>query len=231
MKIVWNGKKGILNKKRAKYFEFNQELTIGNEKYDKDPFYQISHVISDMAGNIYACEISTGKIHKFDKTGNYILSTGKKGQGPGEMTMPLKMYLANSTYLYVCDPGTQRISKFNLEGTYLDSFNLLKNLNNPSGGFAINNDGHFIISSFTRSDDKIIHIFDKDGKCIRSFGMPLTFSQSISYPDYSTKTNYSTGALAIADNTIYYAQRNPYEIRQYINRRYHPIYHHSSLMR
>ena len=89
MKIIWNDKEGFWDKEGIKKVELVHELTISNENNDPNKdFYRIVIVVADGDDNIYINELFEGTIRKFNKNGEYLLTIGRKGQGPGEFNSP-----------------------------------------------------------------------------------------------------------------------------------------------
>ena len=77
----------------------------------------------DVNGNIYIENIQERTIDKYDNKGNYLLSFGKKGQGPGEFPQGIPPFAANSKgFLYVGSLN-KKIMIFNPDGTYRDEVN------------------------------------------------------------------------------------------------------------
>jgi len=59
----------------------------------------------------------------------------------------------------------------------------------------------------------MIHVFRKNGELVRSFGD--TFARDRPETDTEDELAYATGFLDVRDSTVFYSQKNPYEIRQY----------------
>lgn len=61
-------------------------LTIGQD--DEGIIFQWVGLTTDNKGNIYITDLQDYSIKKFDKKGNFVKKTGRKGQGPGEFITP-----------------------------------------------------------------------------------------------------------------------------------------------
>ena len=92
-----NGVKVVKNPADPVYGEvlldLEQDLSIGREYDDNYMFYRIMDIKVDEDGNIYVLEIGNLRIQKFSKNGSYLCTIGRKGQGPGEFQMPIRMVI------------------------------------------------------------------------------------------------------------------------------------------
>lgn len=80
-------------------------------------------VAMDNSGHIFVLDFSDNNIKKFDNSGRFIKTIGRKGQGPGEFNMPLSFALAKDR-LAVWDMGNQRICTLTLEGELIQCENI-----------------------------------------------------------------------------------------------------------
>jgi uncharacterized protein YuzE len=100
--------------------ELEEDLSIGASKGgDEYIFSRIGNLDVDKNGNIYAIDTSSAHIRVFDSNGQYLRAIGRKGQGPGEMQMPLFVQITSQDEIAVYDYLTQRLVLFSLEGKYL----------------------------------------------------------------------------------------------------------------
>lgn len=77
-------------------------------------------VVIDSAQNIYVAETASSYIKKFDREGNLLTIIGERGNEPGQLNAPVEMYIKNSI-LYVGEVGAGRISRFTLDGQFIDN--------------------------------------------------------------------------------------------------------------
>jgi hypothetical protein len=100
--------------------EFREELTIGVAEGDEEYMFQmLNDVEADEQGNIYVVEGRLALIRVYDENGGYLRSIGRKGQGPGEMQMPIYVQITTQDEVLVHDYPGQRLSYFSLDGTFL----------------------------------------------------------------------------------------------------------------
>ena len=102
------------------------ELTIGQDETDPNSmFSRLRSIQVDDREDIYALDTKETKIKVFDKSGKFLRSFGKKGQGPGEIDRPTRMEMTRDSRLILADLGNNKLAFFGLDG------NLVKEL--PTG--------------------------------------------------------------------------------------------------
>ncbi len=116
-----NGIKVIKNPREPLYGEINldlqEDLSIGNEDDKNFMFYRVRGIAVDNQGNIYVADMSNFRVQKFDRNGQYLLTIGRQGQGPGEFQQPTKILLDDAKgNIYVQD--RMKIKVFDKEGKY-----------------------------------------------------------------------------------------------------------------
>lgn len=217
--IVRNDEVGIWDKEGKAKIKLVLELSIGGEqeKNRHKIFYRASPIMADSQGNIYVAEAWSDKtIKKFDANGNYLLTMGRKGQGPGEFSGFFTFVFSENRFIYVLDQGAPRINKISLDGNFLGSFPLQKKyIPIEFSGFQMDSLHNFYLSFFDLETDKVIHKFSPSGLYITSFGKPLDVKNPDSYISRSLKTSNSHGSIVLFNDRIFYSQYNPYEIRIY----------------
>jgi hypothetical protein len=114
----------IKNPKEPMYgedvFSLEEELSIGEaEGREEYLFYQIRGIAVDEDERIYVLDSREAHIKVFHKTGDYLKTMGRKGQGPGEMQMPIYVQITSKDEVMVHDTMAQRLSFFSLDGKYL----------------------------------------------------------------------------------------------------------------
>ncbi len=108
--------------------QFSQEKTIKKEfeltegrKDENYLFWDPASFDIDEKGNIYIADTKNSRIQKFDNKGKYTKTIGQNGNGPGEFIYPNYIRIS-SNKIFVFDAGNIRISKFSLEGEFIDSY-------------------------------------------------------------------------------------------------------------
>jgi len=176
-------------------------------------FHRLSSIDTDYYGNIYVLDNGNNKIQKYDSTGKYITTIGKRGKGPGELEGARSLLVLNN-HLFVSDLSNVRITIFDLIGNFIkqiketifsplmltgqmyhrnvNTFYFLKNIS-TAGFFE-----HSIIK-FNTKNNSITTIFHRD--------IPFTF--------YNAYTFFPINNIVIFDieiNIIYYGFSDKYEI-------------------
>jgi hypothetical protein len=164
-----NGIKVIQNPKEPLYreiiFDLEEELSIGNENDENQVFYQGLDVAIDNEGNIFVLDSGNFRIQKFDRNGRYLMTVGRKGQGPGEFQGFSGAFIDSKNNLYV-NQG-RSISLFDNNGKYIKSIPL----GTDTSSFGITSDGNIIAETYSiipekTSDDLIF--FDSTGKRLKT---------------------------------------------------------------
>jgi len=101
-------------------FELEEDLSIGNDSDDNYMFYRVMDICVDEAGNIYVLENRNYRVQKFDRSGQYLQTVGRQGQGPGEFEGPIRLMVDNETgEIHVQDRS--RIKTFDEDGSFVRS--------------------------------------------------------------------------------------------------------------
>src|SRR5919106_436982 len=86
----------------------------------------------DFNGNVWVVDRANDRVQKFDSTGNFILKFGNKDAKPsdelGKFDNPRHVAVdKNLKYVYVVDSKNNRIQKFDINGTFVESIGKLGN--------------------------------------------------------------------------------------------------------
>ena len=106
-----------------------------------DEFNAPSAVLVAPNGDFFVADGHGGntnaRIVKFDKTGKFIKTWGKKGSAPGEFDGPHTLAMDSRGRLFVGDRGNNRIQIFDQDGNFLDQW---AQFSRPSGVYIDKND-------------------------------------------------------------------------------------------
>jgi hypothetical protein len=120
IQVVYNPKNPAPPPGTPKKILLREDLCIGDEEGVEDfMFSQIRSVQVDEEENIYVLDSKEVCVKVFDKNGRHIRTFGKKGQGPGELQSPTRMYLTAEKEILIYDPMNRRLSYFSLDGKCL----------------------------------------------------------------------------------------------------------------
>ncbi|MFC1565044.1 6-bladed beta-propeller [candidate division KSB1 bacterium] len=147
------------------------ELESEDENYN---LYHPWHTAFDDSGNIYILEYSLGgNIKKFDPSGKYLATIGKKGQGPGEFEGPAAFDVDKNGNIYVLQQHTGKVQILSPEGKYI------KNIYIPqrSSEIRLLSSGNIVFVkhvsySNNKTESSICGIADSDGNILNEFCEP-----------------------------------------------------------
>src|SRR5437763_136200 len=88
-------------------------------------FRQVTDVAWDSAGNTYISDgYINSRVAKVDKEGNWVMSWGEPGAGPGQFNTPHSIAMDAHDNIYVADRGNRRIQVFDTAGKFLRQFTI-----------------------------------------------------------------------------------------------------------
>jgi len=165
VQIVTNYDKGIWEvNKKGKKIVFTEEMTIGTLEGDENQiFHNPTYVMADQDEDIYVLDSGNHRIQKFDKNGRYLLTIGRKGQGPGEILRSFEIKLDSRNDILIFDLDNNRVSKFDTRGNFLNSFSVPFT---PYHGVLDSEDNIYV---YSRYKGKLIHKFSPQGRHLLSF--------------------------------------------------------------
>jgi hypothetical protein len=119
-----NGVPVIKNPKSPLYptgiFHLEAELSLGKaEGEEAYLFSRINGIDVDDDGNFYVLDFASAQVRVFDDRGVFLRAIGRKGQGPGEMEMPVYVQVQPSGELAVFDLLRRNLITFSRDGKYL----------------------------------------------------------------------------------------------------------------
>jgi len=141
---------------------FEEELSIGVAEGDENyMFGGRVYFKTDDEGNFYVVDWDRKRIQKYDPRGKYLLTMGRKGQGPGEFINVWDPKFDKDKNLYVMDIANDRVSFFNKEGK------LVKQIKVPAGlsVLGINSRGFYFAGQSKIVEDAAM------AKVITSYGL------------------------------------------------------------
>jgi sugar lactone lactonase YvrE len=113
-----------------------------------DKFNQPSSVYVAPNGDIFVGDghggASNARIMKFDSEGKFLLSWGRRGEGPGDFHTPHALAMDSQGRLYVGDRGNNRLQIFDQQGNFIDQW---RQFGRPSGMYIDGNDMLYVTDS------------------------------------------------------------------------------------
>lgn len=118
--VVYNPRDPALPKGSPSSLVLKQDLVIGSQTENEEyMFSDLRSIKVDNEENIYVLDWKEIKIKVFDKEGRHVRTFGKKGQGPGEMSMPLRMETTLENNIVIDDFGNAKLIFYSLDGRCL----------------------------------------------------------------------------------------------------------------
>jgi len=155
---VENGVNVIKNPKEPIYgknvFILAEELSIGKAgRGEEYIFSRIRSIAVDEKERIYVLDTKEAHVKVFDKNGDYVKTVGRKGQGPGEMSLPFSICITSQNEIMVQDLNNHRIMFYSLDGNFIKSLSTAKII---IVGSNIDSKGNIIGIVSTRGPEKQI---------------------------------------------------------------------------
>jgi hypothetical protein len=125
--------------------------------------------IADEEGCIYVTDWDRKRIQKYSSEGKYLLSIGRKGQGPGEFGNIWSPTLDKEGHLYATDIVNKKVVFFDRDGEFLKSIKIPQYLGSV---YILPNGNYFTTMTELTEDEavsKYVHvhgIYDKEYKLI-----------------------------------------------------------------
>ncbi|MFC1564936.1 NHL repeat-containing protein [candidate division KSB1 bacterium] len=156
------------------------ELESGNENLQ---LYRPMDVAVDSKGDIYILDSGNFRVQKFTSDGEFILSFGNKGQGPGELSAPFGMDTDENDNIYIADYTNQVIHVFDMNGNFVRGIKPGKGLMPKSLLFI--DPEKIILNSQGLSDpeklesEKLVKIINNSGEITGEFGERKQFEDEM----------------------------------------------------
>ena len=119
--VVSNGKKPNRVEGQPPKIVLTEELTVGDSTNPDESFSRVDLFVVDGEGTIFALDSKEQKIKVFDRTGKFLRSIGKPGQGPGELGLASGVQLTADGILVVEDALNRRLALFKPTGEFIKS--------------------------------------------------------------------------------------------------------------
>ena len=168
--FVKNPEEGLWDLKGEPNVAIFKERQIGElDGPEEFLFVYITDVAVNSKGDFYVADRQLNEVKKFNKDGEYLLTIGRFGQGPGEFQSPSIVSVNNHNELIVFDNRVGRISVFSDSGELIETTKkLLENSwISPTKIFDIENS--YVIFGKLDNSLKLFHEFSQDWKITGSY--------------------------------------------------------------
>lgn len=168
--IVKNPNKGIWDLKEKVEVSIIKVHQIG-QLYGPEEFLfvHITDVTVDSIGDIYVADRRLNNIRKFNKDGEYLLTIGRQGQGPGDFQNIRTISVNNHDDLIVFDNALRRISLFSHDGENIKTTKKLMTDSWISPSKIFVTDLNYVFFGKLSGNLKLFHEFDRDWNIVKSY--------------------------------------------------------------
>jgi len=174
LKPLWGDEQRI----RLEFVRKIGELNTSDERYQ---FHFPIDLDIDQDRNYYIVDSGNFRVVKYDREGNYILSFGNEGQGPGEFTTPWSIRVDKSGKIVIGDFIANKVHIFNSEGKFIDQKKFER-----SPRFVLPIDNGYVLTHvrgrLTPEDDPtkspLIRIYNSERKIITEIGKHTKFEDT-----------------------------------------------------
>jgi len=192
-------------------FFLTEDLSIGTESEDDNLiFASVASIGLDATGNIYILDWAGGKIRVqvFDPKGKFMKSIAlPQGQGPAEVgDNGAAVAVGPAGTVFVLDKGGRKVILFDKNGTYLRLFKV--DFEASDIGY-LNGDKLIILGL---NHGKILHLYDKDGRLLESFGEPFEVPSKLSQYKDIPSLRYPMLFSSSPDGSIYVLNPHRFEV-------------------
>ena len=163
---------------------FGTPLTIGPDQFF---FGSLTDICEDREGGFYVLDRTESTVHKFSREGTHLLSFGRKGQGPGDLSFPSRITLTPKGEIAVSEDMGQ-VNLFRTDGGFIRRITLPGRLDPAYVG-----ENRFY-AWIWRPEDRQQVLVDTNNAIVATFGSVAKDAFSASIPDSSGRRvmfNYS----------------------------------------
>lgn len=183
-------------------------VKIKETNIESDSLFSISDFVVDYQGNYIICDLAGHQINVYDSVGAFIQKLASTGGGPGEVYQPIVITIDKNENLYVSDNATRRISVFNSDYEFKNSFAITAG-HIPPITMVVDNEKIYL-GGFNISQNNLIHMYNIKGKFLKSFfNIPeeingTALGNALCYPYFD-----------VFQNNIFATQSFLYQINKY----------------
>jgi hypothetical protein len=158
---------------------------------------------------VYILDSGNHRVQIFDRSGKFIKTIGRRGQGPGDLLMPTSFCLDKNNNIIVADDNNYRIQAFNFNGKYLYSFRLRGFIT----AIKLNRDNQIAIFSHSDSfmSKKLVSIYDFKGNLVKRIGNHIDINRPISQFESIFFDCDKNGNIIISYNAVPLYQKYSYQ--------------------
>jgi hypothetical protein len=213
VQVVENGKKPNPPKGALTRLVFKEEIAVGDSENEEEMVAQPGFMDVDEKGTMYVVDFKASNVKVFDKTGHFIRTIGKKGEGPGEFNMPLGVIVTPNNELMIEDMMNRRLSYFSLDGEFIRNEVLTNSLSTLN--IVMDSKGNFMARELVMEGNRLffeLRKYDRDMN-------PMFVLEKTEFKNPMQGNFNPFGVLAVyifgQDDKIFYGDGKDYEIKIY----------------
>jgi hypothetical protein len=97
---------------------------VGDGTDPAEAFYEPAVVRVDGAGRLHVLDTGNDRVQVFDVDGRYLRTLGRSGEGPGDLSRPMGMWVFGDGEVVIADSGNARLQRFGPGGDPLPAVGL-----------------------------------------------------------------------------------------------------------
>ncbi|MFC2157451.1 6-bladed beta-propeller [Acidobacteriota bacterium] len=168
-----NGIEVIVNPKKPKppkgvptKLILSEDFSVGGSDDPDQAFSEVTSFVVDEKGSIYAVDMKENNIKVFDALGQYVRTFGEKGQGPGELNMPVNIQITVDKEIMVEDIMNRRLAYFDIEGNFIRNLSVADRTQITQ--FMFDSQGNSVAREMEVHDGKLLWFVRKYDKDLKS---------------------------------------------------------------
>ena len=208
--VVENSDHGLWDDAPRQTFQILEDLVLGSEDGD-DAFGRIMDVAVDSHGRWVVLDQGFCEVKIYDPDELTMKTIGRKGEGPGEFSVPTALGLDAKDDIYVASQGG-RVAVFAPDGELIDEFRhklqgggIITSLQTTKAGL--------YLAAFDPVGQTMIHRYDRHDDYVASFCKSWSAVKPMDERDAFALCSGTIGADAAGN--ILYTQSAPYEVRKF----------------
>ena len=215
IKIISNGQKPKPPKGSLSKLVLTEEMTWGDSEDPEKSFagLELPFIVTEN-GRIYALDMEIAHVKIFDDSGQLIQTFGKKGQGPGEFSLPSGIQITAEGTLMIEDSLNRRLAFFSLDGEHIKDISTATSL--ALARILLDNQGNMLgMEMGLHGDNKMFMEYKKYDKDLNPLFTLTKVEFPIPIPGSGNKMNLIDMLIGYQfdnDGHVFFGRNKDYEI-------------------
>ena len=186
-----------------KQLRLEEVLSIGSLTGEHDAFGRVRGVALDSRGRILVADAFGHHFKVFDRSGAYLATVGRRGEGPGEFGAPSGIAVAPGDSVFIWDTERSLVSVFSPDHDWVRDIRIPPSWQVNS--MIPRSDGTLVVAAFTPGERFPVRVLGPDGSILQRAGMP------IDAPDlYGFEASLLGGRLTQTGSGYIHSTKSPY---------------------